>query len=234
MNQVGARACGKKWALRVCGRALFREIGLRWRAGEINYNKTPWRSGIRGAEMASHMESVEKLLQRRRAVERACLVQKVYEQPQFILGDALRMELLVYMCNLAESMGFIMALDAFERVWERALVGRSVMEVQRSFSAADFTLHVSTMQADFRKVRLHSVEAPHLFAGFRNWYAISVFVTRGISQEAVSLLCNESVGSFWLLSFLLVVSLYVHEGRAGASIPYRELLLDIIQGPQQF
>lgn len=41
--QVRARQLGRKWVLRACGRALFREIGRRWAAGEMKYDSPSWQ-----------------------------------------------------------------------------------------------------------------------------------------------------------------------------------------------
>lgn len=78
---------------------------------------------------ASYRRFAEVVVQQRGPVEGACLLQKAHackygrqgKQDIFPIRAA-RVEFLVYLCILAEEMGFGIALEAWEMVWMRGIV----------------------------------------------------------------------------------------------------------------
>lgn len=136
LSQVGARRLGWKWVLLACGRTLFQEVARRWEAGEIQYDAAHWGARLTDEQLADHRTFAETAVQRRGAVEAACLLQRARNglgKDEIILFYAGRLEFLVYLCNLAEFKGYAMALGSLDMVWRRALAIEEVNGFTQAF-----------------------------------------------------------------------------------------------------
>lgn len=99
------------------------------------------------------------------SVERACLVQKVYGKPIFLLKYAPRMEFLVHLCTLAEAMGYSKVLKTLELVWKRAAIGKRTSEIGL-YRGEAFVDLLGEIEADFQGGRKRSLESPQFLSAF--------------------------------------------------------------------
>lgn len=222
--------------MRSCGRALFREVARRWDAGEVKYDAAEaWqRKSISEEQLAAHSSFAKLAIEKQEVVEMACLLQKVHNKPNFRIGWALRLDFLVYLCNLAEGMGYGMALKALERVWGGAMEERSIRSsiyIKPDEPSSYMPRFLLQLQTDFEGGRSRSLDAPDIFSEFQNSKNVQndVNMSYRILYTGLDLLCPELLGAFWLVSFLLDVGIHVLDDRDGGSFTYKNLLVDIFQ-----
>lgn len=208
--QVGARRLGRKWVLRACGRALFREVARRWKAGELQYDAAYWGFNLSDEEFADHRSFAETAVQKRAAVEAACLLQKARfglvaakdkDSRVFYAG---RLEFLVYLCNLAEFKGFAMTLNSLEMVWVRASECEDVKSKIRYFFRERTAECLAKLQEAFeggRRLLPHAEDFLSVFNPIKFTPSYHLFAG-GIHCSAFTLLGPEVVGALWLVSFL--------------------------------
>lgn len=212
------------------GRALFREVVRRWGAGEIQCSPVLEDDYISYERLLHHQKIAETVVQQRGAIEEACLLQKVYGREgkvDIFLTSTARLEFLVYLCNLAEVLGYGTVLDSLERVWKRAVtcsrVGGTYVLIRK-----DAMAQLNTMIMEARGLLPGAPEFDSAFHAIRKNIA-SRLITRGMHASALQMLGKEILSALWLVSFLLDASLYFSEFGQGSNLFYRKLLLDIFQ-----
>lgn len=202
--------------MHVCGRALFREVARRWQAGEMQYDEVLWHhKPVSEEELGAHSHFADVVLQQQGTIEKACLIQKVHHKTNFCRDSALRLEILVFLCNLAEKMGYYNVLDALEMVWGRAVAERDIKLLQFS-SSGGYEVISSVLQADFEGGRRRSLDAPEFFSEFRimGYGRAGANMSYGIQYSGMELLRQEILGAFWLVAFPIDVGMYARNNRS--------------------
>lgn len=112
---VSARHMGRKWVLRACNRALFKDVAKRVAVGVAQFegpetipNWEKWTAALWGAT-----EHGPELFREWTRLKALC------QSP--ISTDIVDLNLFFYHCRLAESRGFSFTVGILERVWERAV-----------------------------------------------------------------------------------------------------------------
>lgn len=123
-------------------------------------------------------------------------------------------------------MGFTLALETLERVFERVIISnKSMLQLKLLMSPEAYANRgISEVQAVFRKGRMCSVDSPYLLPSMSFLFVASCVVRKGIQREALNLLGQELMGALWLCSFLLD-AVRIIAGRDGDGTAYKELLL---------
>lgn len=216
-----ARQLGRKWVLRACGRALFREVGQRWEAGEREFRH--WRPRNPNPRLAAHRSFAEVVVQDQAAVEEACLRQKVYGEPKFFLtrNVALGLQCLAYMCNLADSMGYHTAVEALEKVWKRALKAE-IKGLSRILFVPpkDKAKHINYLKDCFRRGTSGDLDSGSFLARFPPMprvMGLESIISNFIRKEVFDIFGSEIVAVFWLVDILVCAEPYFpnfcgHEG----------------------
>lgn len=174
--------------LHVCSCKLRRAVVTRFEAGEIRYNEgLTRRHFIPGSEISNSIAQLLKDAVRLSELRTQSLVGMLSVHsavfPEF---DCLCLEFLVYVCNLAESMGFSLVVSCLERVWGK-VVSRGDMLI---------------LQEGFREARAQPINTPGFFRRNRDSEAFQS-VAGCMSKAEWCMLDGKIAGVLWLVYFLV-------------------------------
>lgn len=121
---VSARHLGKKWVMRSCGRALFRALAECWEAGEMKVQMV-------GEPIADRPHTEMQRFLALKAAQNGLAVRRAFAAwkargiglPD---GSYTYYEDVVYLCNLAESKGFLTAATLLDKVCVDYCVSKSI------------------------------------------------------------------------------------------------------------
>lgn len=122
-----ARYVGKSWVMRACGRALFRAVIQRWEAGEIrldsiassSFQPRPPAHG-EDAYLDMQWELAHRVGQSAEAIRHSWARWKAHGGKRPF--SPITIDDLVYLCNLAESMGFERTVGQLEKVGKDLII----------------------------------------------------------------------------------------------------------------
>lgn len=216
---VRTRHLGRKWALRASGRALFRELGQIWEAGRIKFDSAyegqhgvvALPESIRNPQSAlarkaiSNLAALENGFRRRktayagdeniRPTSQAWRMIRGYESERFPIQ--IFDEHFVFVCNLANAMGFHTALSSLERL----VADRADEFYQRISGNPDAVMILAEVRALGRAPRILS---PYFFANYLSEH-IPPPAEGLVVPSTFWLLPAELHSPLWLLRFLLMI-----------------------------
>lgn len=214
--------------LRSCGRALFREVGRRWQSGVVNYGR---RRGPTTIQLRDKQRDIAELaVVSREAAENAILLQKTHSIPEGnqIYG-VVWMEYFVYMCNLAESMGFVAVLGDLEEVWAKTPCRWMITPPEFKYA--------NNSDDVFRRGRVQSIDDADFFHIFRpnniNKLMYKNSCAESIKMKAVPLLGKEILAAVWLAFFLLDFDMAAYRSNVDPSTDYNRVLLNFLNRTEE-
>lgn len=227
---VRARSLGRRWVLRACGRALFRDLAEQYRAGVVNFEYP-------GPD-AQHWDACRKLGLHvagtgPRQVKASVCVKAFFDEFRDLSNTRgfsyMNISCFLNLCMLAEARGYSRVMGSLEIVWDRAVLG---LRKKHPGSKIDlpFREFLNFGFRDFSFQPLKGWNGPRKFLpGASPWIALDQVglgsyghLGYGLIQAAVTLLAPE------LLSTMVFIILVhgMHGQRtsfAGVALMYTRL-----------
>lgn len=145
--------------------------------------------------------------------------------------DQVRLELLAYLCTLAELMGFCMTLSLLEEAWSRVAVGgsRRYPQAPEEEMASEYG-HLCGM---FSEVRSWDLGRPMYLSGmslssesFKCHLHTYIAVMECIPDAVMGLVFSELASVLWLVEFLMTLDMGFREDAEERLVASLELTLN--------
>lgn len=199
--------------LQACGWALFRAVEERWEAGEIKFDSAKEEV----PHLPPQLEAVQtSLAQKAFSLKmQACLRRQSAQQVLVKFGLQVYSGDFVYLCNLAEEMGFQRVLGELEGVWGIAA---------RGFGDGAFPEY---FQKKFTKGRVWPTSTPRFFLEFQRMVTEPPFSKVRISKAVAAVPEKEIACALWLVVFLVDLDFCFDEEKAELKVEYLDRLLRV-------
>lgn len=188
--------------LRAYGWALFRAVGRRWEAGEIKFESAMEDFSPRTPELQTAQNTLaQKVIspEMEACLRRLCSTHSLFPTLRLLIFPPD----LVYLCNLAESMKFLRALDVLEGVWQVATVGMSG-EGNPSKS----------LQDEFWEARALPNATPGFFSDLEIGGTEAILISGRLSECAAEVSEKAITCALWLVSFLVDLDMFFNQEKS--------------------